>query len=158
MLTSEQWDVVVMQGHSLGPISKGTGEQFRRAARDYAMQIREAGAEPVFFMTWAYSDRPEMTAQLDAAYSTTGAALDAKVIPVGLAFEAVTNERPDIKLRTSDTRHPTLAGTYLAACMMLAGLHDFSPVGLDYSAGMDVEVAQYLQRIAWTTTQDYLNR
>jgi hypothetical protein len=42
--------------------------------------------------------------------------------------------------------------------MMLAGLHDFSPVGLDYSAGMDVEVAQYLQRIAWTTTQDYLNR
>lgn len=155
VLASEQWDVVVMQGHTLGPISEGTSEPFRKAARDYARQVRAAGAEPVFFMTWAYSDRPEMTAQLDKAYTSIGSALNAPVVPVALAFETVTTDRPDIKLRTPDKRHPTLAGTYLTACMMVAVLHGRSPEGMAYSAGLDPDVATYLQRIAWDTTKAY---
>ena len=77
---------------------------------------------------------------------------------MGLAFEVVTNERPDISLRMADRRHPTLAGTYLAACMMVAGLHDLSPEGLGYIAGLDADVAQYLQQVAWSTSQHYLGR
>ena len=158
VLSSEQWDVVVMQGHTLGPITEGTAEPFRQAARDYARQVRAAGAEPVFFMTWAYTDRPEMTAELDAAYSGIGEALDARVVPVGLAFADVSRDRPEIRLRTSDKRHPTLAGTYLAACMMVATLHGMSPEGLEYTAGLEPEVAAYLQQAAWATTRAYSQR
>ena len=53
ILASESWDTVVLQGHSLGPISEDTAELFRDAARDFAAQIRKSGARPVFFMTWA---------------------------------------------------------------------------------------------------------
>ncbi len=158
MLETEPWDVVILQGHSRGPISKGTGEAFRKAAREFVPLIREQGARPVFFMTWAYSDKPEMTEQLDNAYTSIGASLGADVAPVGLAFATVTSERPDIELRIADRSHPTVAGTYLAACVFYSVLHESSPAGLAYDAGLDPDVAAYLQRTAWNTVVDYRNR
>ncbi len=155
MLASENWDVVVLQGHSRGPIEPETAAAFRQAARDYAGLIRARGAEPVFFMTWAYTDKPEMTALLDAAYTGIGEELGARVVPVGLAFARATAERPDIALRTADARHPSLAGSYLAACTFFAALQGRSPQGIEYTAGLDLEVAAYLQQLAWQTVDDY---
>jgi hypothetical protein len=109
-------------------------------------------------MTWAYTGKPEMTARLDAAYSGIGHELDAKVVPVGLAFAAVTEQRPDLLLRTPDARHPTPAGTYLAACTFFAALHEESPEGLAYTAGLDKDDAAYLQRTAWKTVVDFDSR
>ena len=158
VLSGDDWDVVVLQGHSLGPISADTAEPFRKAARKFAKTARKRGTRPVFFMTWAYSDKPEMTAQLDKAYTDIGQELGAEVVPVGLAFARVTSERPDIALRTADARHPSLAGTYLAACTFFAALYGRSPEGLDYDAGLDGDTARYLQRVAWQVVQDYANR
>lgn len=158
MVASEDWDVVVMQGHSLGPISDATARPFRAAAREYAALIREHGARPVLFMTWAYTGQPGMTAALDHAYSSIGQELGVEVVPVGLAFAIVTRERPDIELRIADARHPTLAGTYLAACTFYAALFNQSPFGLEYSAGLSPEDAAYLQGVAWTTVSNYRTR
>ncbi len=141
MLASEEWDVVVMHGYSTGPIREVTAEPFREAAREYAGLIRETGGRPVFFMTWAYIGKPEMTALLDEAYTSIGKELAAEVVPVGLAFAAVTSERPDIKLRIADAKHPTLAGTYLAACSFYSAFIKQSPEGLEYTAGLDASDA-----------------
>lgn len=158
VITAEEWDVVVMQGHSLGPISERTAEPFRKAARKYARIARRRGARPVFFMTWAYTDRPEMTEKLDTAYTAIGRELNAQVVPVGLAFAAVTAERPDIPVRIEDKRHPSLAGSYLAACTFFAALYKQSPEGLPYDAGLGDETATYLQQVAWRAVQDYTAR
>ena len=99
-----------------------------------------------------------MTAQLDEAYTSIGRELDAQVVPVGLAFATVTKQRPDIALRTRDRRHPSMAGTYLAACTFFAALYDQSPEGLDYAAGLDSDTAAYLQRIAWQAVRQYAER
>ncbi len=113
VVSAEHWDVVVMQGHSLGPISEGTAEPFRKAARKYAAIARQHGTRPVFFMTWAYTGKPEMTVQLDKAYTDIGRELDAQVVPVGLAFATVTAERPDIP--ASNRRCSTsVAGRHLS--------------------------------------------
>ena len=157
-LRDEDWDVVVLQGHSLGPIGDKTGAAFQDSAREYARLIRQDGAEPVFFMTWAYTGKPDMTAQLDKAYTDIGKALGAKVVPVGLAFAAVTEDRPELALRTEDARHPTLAGTYLAACTFFAVLHNQSPEGLSYTAGLKAADAAYLQGAAWHTASQYRAR
>lgn len=158
ILRSQDWDVVVLQGHSLGPISEATAEPFRVAARDFSAMIRARGARPVLFMTWAYEGKPEMTDALDHAYSSLGQELGAQVVPVGLAFARVTEERPDIGLRITDGKHPTLAGTYLAACTFYAALFGQSPQGLSYSADLDAEVAAYLQAVAWQTLLNYRTR
>ena len=158
MLASEDWDVVVMHGHSLGPITEATAGPFREAAREYAALIRESGARPVFFMTWAYIGKPEMTAALDEAYTSIGQELGAEVVPVGLAFATVTSERPDITLRIPDAKHPTVAGTYLAAFSFYSAFFNRSPEGLEYSAGLDPKTATYLQRVAWESVNDYRQR
>jgi len=158
VISAEDWDVVVMQGHSLGPISENTAEPFKKAATNFARIARKRGVRPVFFMTWAYTDKPEMTAQLDKAYTDIGRELNAQVVPVGLAFAAVTAERPDLPVRIEDKRHPSLAGSYLAACTFFAALYNQSPEGLPYDAGLGEETAAYLQQIAWKTVQNYANR
>lgn len=158
VLAGDAWDVVVLQGHSLGPISEETAKPFRAAARKFSAVARDQGTRPVFFMTWAYTDRPEMTAMLDDAYTTIGRELGAQVVPVGLAFATVTSERPEIPLRTDDKRHPTLAGTYLAACTFFAALYRQSPEGLSYDADLGQDVASYLQEVAWQTVQNYAAR
>lgn len=158
VLSGDDWDVVVMQGHSRGPISEDTAEPFRKAARKFAHIARLQGTRPVFFMTWAYTDKPEMTERLDEAYTDIGRELEADVVPVGLAFARVTTERPDIALRIADARHPSLAGTYLTACTFFAALYEQSPEGLSYDAGLGEETATYLQRVAWRTVQDYAQR
>jgi hypothetical protein len=158
VVSADDWDVVVLQGHSLGPISEDTAEPFRQAARKFAGIARGQGTRPVFFMTWAYTGKPEMTAQIDKAYTDIGSELEAEVVPVGFAFATVTAERPDISVRIEDARHPSLAGTYLAACTFFAALYQRSPEGLDYDAGLGEETAAYLQQVAWKTVQDYANR
>lgn len=158
MLASDDWDIVVLQGHSRGPIEEVTAAPFREAAREYSALIRDNGAEPAFFMTWAYTDRPAMTPLLDAAYTDIARELNARVVPVGLAFAAVSVKRPEISLRTADAKHPTIAGTYLAACTFFAVFHGVSPEGIDYTAGLETDIAQDLQRAAWRVVTDYRRR
>jgi len=155
LLREQSWDVVVLQGYSRGPIEDASAPAFRDAARRYAERIRLRGAEPVFFMTWAYTSRPEMTEPLAAAYTSIGRELGARVAPVGLAFATVRAERPDLPLITGDDKHPTPAGTYLAACTFYALLHGVSPEGNPYLADLPEGVAGYLQRVAWATVGAY---
>ena len=66
--------------------------------------------------------------------------------------------RPELNLYIADKRHPSLAGTYLAACTVLASLYKTNPEGNPYTAGLDAATAKFLQGIAWQTAQDYLKR
>ena len=57
-----------------------------------------------------------------------------------------------------DKRHPSLAGTYLAACTVFAALTKKSPVGSTHTAGLDPELAKFLQSVAWETVETYYKR
>jgi hypothetical protein len=57
-----------------------------------------------------------------------------------------------------DKRHPSPAGTYLAACTTFAALTGRSPVGNAYHAGLDEPTAKFLQEVAWETVQDYYGK
>ena len=124
-------------------ISSGLLEPGARVPSRNAI-IARYGARPVLFMSWAYKDVPEMTAQLAEQYTIAGNANDALVIPAGLAFAKAIARRPSLELYQPDLRHPTLAGTYLAACTTYATLRQKSPVGIKI-AGSDPAV---IDRIA----------
>jgi hypothetical protein len=64
-------------------------------------------------------------------------------------------ERPGLDLYVADLRHPSLAGTYLAAATTYATPSGHSPVGNGYDAGLGAETAAFLQRMAWETVQGY---
>ena len=152
------FEVAVMMDCSQCPIHPTLKTQFTEYAKKDADIVRKHGGKPVLFMSWAYADKPEMTAALAEAYTVAGNDNDALVIPAGLAFARVAKEQPKINLYIADKRHPTLAGTYLAACTTYASLFRRSPVGLKYTAGLDEVTAKLLQEAAWTTVQEYYRR
>jgi hypothetical protein len=96
-----------------------------------------------------------MTASLADAYVKAGAANGARVVPAGPAFAHSLAKRPDIVLHAPDKRHPSLAGTYLAAATVMASVYRVSPVGNTYTAGLPPEVAAHLQAIAAETVRDF---
>lgn len=152
------FDVAIMMDCSQCPIHPKLKTVFTDFAKKGSEAARAAGARPVFFMSWAYADKPEMTAQLAEAYTVAGNANDAFVIPAGLAFARAVAKQPELNLYAPDKRHPSLAGTYLAACVVFSALTGRSPVGNSYRAGIDEPTARFLQDVAWETVQEYYGK
>jgi hypothetical protein len=137
------------------PVHPQLGSVFHEYAKKHSDTIRAYGARPVLFMSWAYKDKPEMTEQLAEQYTKAGKANDAQVVPAGIAFAKSVQRRPDLELYAPDKRHPSLAGTYLAACTVYGSLLGKSPVGNTYTAGLPKDVAAHLQAAAWDAVREY---
>ncbi|OQW57001.1 MAG: hypothetical protein A4S14_08650 [Proteobacteria bacterium SG_bin9] len=152
----KKFDAVITMDCSQCPIHPQMGAIFAEQVAKQAASIRKNGGMPVLFMSWAYADKPEMTAQLAEAYTAAGNANDALVIPVALAFERSIKARPELNLYVADKRHPSPAGTYLAASTVYASVYGKSPVGNAYRMGLDEATATHLQTVAWDTMQAYI--
>ncbi|HEY8360666.1 MAG TPA: hypothetical protein VIL30_24685 [Ramlibacter sp.] len=149
------FDVAIIMDCSQCPVHPQLKPVFHEFAKKHADTMRKHGARPVFFMSWAYKDAPEMTAQLEAEYTAAGRANGAMVIPAGLAFARSVAQRPELELYHPDKRHPSAAGSYLSALTTYATLFGRSPVGFNYTGGLGAEVALHLQNVAWDTVQAY---
>ena len=126
-------------------------------------QIQRSGATTALYMTHAYvPPHPQsdatMTAKVAQMYIQAGKKIDAPVIPVGLAFARAYAEKPQLSLHKAfDGTHPNLAGTYLAACVVVATLWQLTPVGVEYNyfAALDAATTQFLQQVAWQTVREF---
>lgn len=160
------FQVVILQGGSAAPWRKGRDVKFKETVADFSKKIAAAGGETALYMTHAYVKPhkrydPDMIRKIEQLYLTTGNAVGALVIPVGLAFEEAYKQRPDIKLhKPFDGSHPNLAGTYLAACVVYASLYGESPVGnpYDYFGKIDKDMAGFLQKVANDTVRKFYGR
>jgi hypothetical protein len=153
-----QFDAVIMMDCSQCPIHPQLGSIFHEQVRRHSDTVVKNGARPILFMSWAYKDKPEMTAQLAEQYTLAGNANDALVVPAGLAFAKAIARRPGIELYQPDKRHPSLLGTYLAACTVLGATTKKSPVGNTYTAGIEPEMATFLQNVAADTVREYFSK
>jgi hypothetical protein len=149
------FDATLMMDCSQCPIHPKLQSIFYEYAKKHSDTLRKNGSEPILFMSWAYSDVPAMTEQLAAEYIKAGQQNNALVVPAGYAFANSVAKRPDVSLIIADKRHPTLAGTYLAACTVLASIYRVNPIGNKYSGGLSPEVVTHLQTVAWETSQAF---
>lgn len=150
-----QYDTAIMMDCSQCPVHPQLQPVFHDTVRKHVATLAKHGVKPVLFMSWAYKDKPEMTEGLAEQYTLAANANDALVIPAGLAFAKAISRGPSLELYEADKRHPSLAGTYLAACTTFATFYRKSPVGLVYTAGLPPEVATLLQNAAWDTVREY---
>jgi hypothetical protein len=157
-LKSKKWNYVVLQEQTRIPsVEELRTEKMYPAVREFNRLIRERGATPLFFVTWARQDGwPEagmvnyesMQDQIDEGYMKIAQELNAPVAPVGAAWRMVVNEHPDMKLWQEDGSQPTKRGSYLAACVFYAVIFGESPVGLPYYAELPEEDVRILQTAA----------
>ena len=153
----DDWDLVVVQGYSDGATNPAKASAFNKALGRLTARIRKSDAAPALFMTWAYKDRPAMTGALAEAYAAAGAETDAPVIPVGLAFATAKAARPQLRLYvTEDNRHPSPAGTYLAACTFYAAFFGHPPKDGSFTpSGLTPGDAAFLRETAFETVRSY---
>ena len=152
------FEAVIMADCSQCPIHPQLKSVFHEYAKIQSDIVRKHGAAPIFMMTWAYKDKPEMTAQLAEAYTVAGNDNDALVIPAGLAFAKAIGKRPDLGFYQPDKRHPTPIGTYLAAATAYASIYKKTPVGIAYTADINADTAKFLQTVAWETANEYYGK
>ena len=150
-----QYEAALLMDCSQCPVHPELQKVFHDTARKHAATLVKAGVQPMLFMSWAYKDKPDMIDGLAEQYTLAGNVNGALVIPAGLAFARVVARQPELELYEADKRHPSLAGTYLAAATVYATLYGRSPVGNSYTAGLSAETATLLQTAAWDTVQAY---
>ena len=65
---------------------------------------------------------------------------------------------PDLSLLVADKRHPSLAGSYLAAATTYAALFGKDPVPATYTAGLPPDLARTLREAARDAVNAYKAR
>ncbi len=144
------YDRVVLQEQSTLPV-KNVGRMHENL-RLFDEAIKVAGAKTTLYMTWARRNAPESQQVISDAYASIGRELDATVVPVGLAWQRFLDKYDQPVLHDKDQSHPSLAGSYLAACVFLAVMFEESPVGIPAEvAGLSEKDVASLQKVAWQT-------
>ena len=126
--------------------------------------------EPIFFMTWGRENGDQtncanypplctydgMQGRLRESYLQMSVDNQATVSPVGAAWKYVRDNHPSIDLYTSDGSHPSIFGSYLAACVHYATIYRTSPVGTSFTSSINQSDANILQQAAAIIVLDSL--
>lgn len=161
------WDYVILQEFSSTPAysTKFVAEDIYPYAEtlDSLIHLSSPDAETVLYMTWGHKngnirqtpypfddnytlmqDRIKTT-YLDLAYE-----LNAVCAPVGMAWETVRRQYPDIQLYKPDNFHPSLAGSWLAANTIFSTIFT-KPYESAPPQGLPDNEAMILQKVAEET-------
>lgn len=165
------WDVVVLQEQSQLP-SFPQG-QVETQCFPYAQQLIDSvyacnlNGEAMLYMTWGRENGdPQngtvfpplatyegMDSLLYERYLYMGRTFDASVCPVGRVWRYL-RTNSDIHLYQSDGSHPSLEGSYAAACAFYTLIFRKSPLSLTYNPGIDEQVARTIRDAVQTVVYD----
>jgi hypothetical protein len=160
------WHAVVLQEQQQWP---SFGEEQRKRemhapARVLSLSAQAIGAKPTVMMVWARREGDPsnvagdtfegMHARSVLGHRELASDLGAQLAPVALAWKRALDARPELQLWQPDGSHPSLAGSYLGACVMYRSLYGASPSGLRFTAGLPERDAAFLQELAATTRAD----
>lgn len=156
---ASRWTSVVLQEQSQqASFLPAQSEKTIAALLSLRRRAAEAGNTTVLFETWGYRDGDQsnipndtfeaMASRLERGYATFSEKSGIALVPVGHAWARAHREHPDVVLWAGDGKHPTVAGTYLAACVFFVTLFHRSPVGNAYVANLPAKEARTLQQIA----------
>jgi hypothetical protein len=87
-------------------------------------------ARTALYMVWPESYRREAFPDVSASYRLAAQDVGGILLPAGDAWNAAWRRRPSLSLYGGDGFHPSMAGSYLAALTIYAGLTGASPMGL----------------------------
>ena len=175
-ISQKSWDYIVLQAQSQEP--SFSPSHVSNDVYPYAQVIIDSiesnsiCTEPIFFMTWGrkYGDQQNcqfyppictylgMQQRLRESYLDMAFSHNASCAPVGLSWKKSINEDSTLNLYTSDNSHPSIYGSYLAACTFYATIFKETAVGSGYIPNnIDIATAIFLQTIASDVVLDSLS-
>lgn len=170
------WDYVVLQEQSQLP-SFPDG-QFYQECYPYAQQLCEMirqynpDAKIVFYMTWGRKNGDQNNCQffsplctyegmdslLNLRYMIMAVDNHTLVSPVGYVWHNIRDNHPEIELYQSDESHPSLAGSYAAACTFYSILFEKNPDNITFNPGIDDQMANIIRNTTKNLVYDSLSK
>ena len=163
-IKSQPWNFVVLQEQSELPALQDSrvANEVLPYARELNQDVHDAdpATKTVFYETWGYQNGDSqycestptlcsyaaMQNQLIKSYKAMAQKNSVLLAPVGEAWQIVRQTHPEINLYIDD-RHPTPAGTYLAACVFYITLFKKDVTGAS-PLTLDKSQAKILRQIA----------
>lgn len=176
MICQGGWDIVVLQEQSQLP--SFPQNQVEQVCFPYAQQLVDSiyahnpCAEPMFYMTWGRKNGDQqntpyfpvlgtyegMDSMLCERYIYMAETNDAALCPVGRVWRYLRTYHPDIELYQSDESHPSIAGTYAAACSFYVMFFHRNPENITFTATLDDATAQTIRTAVRRIVFDSLSR
>ncbi len=172
-ISSNTWDYVVLQDQSQFPsfpFAQTTVDVFPKAIiLSDSIRSANACAIPLFFDTWgreigdpqwdSINTFEKMNNRLFIAYDYMASTNDGKLSPVGIGFKHIFDDASTIvshaDLYSADGSHPSIHGSYLAACVFYNVIFEATPVGNTFlPTGVTQNQATYLQSVAYHVVND----
>ncbi|PKP19100.1 MAG: hypothetical protein CVU05_12070 [Bacteroidetes bacterium HGW-Bacteroidetes-21] len=173
-ITQDNWDYVILQEQSQLPSfppDQVEVEVYPFARKlDSLIHANHFCSQTMFFMTWGrkYGDAINcpyypplcsfegMNQRLRESYLEMGVMNEAEVAPVGAAWQRSRMADSTLDLWSSDYSHPSVAGTYLTACVFYSSVYKKPCTGLPFISSLTAAQALFLQQIADSTVLDSL--
>jgi len=165
------WEYVVLQGQSQEPILQTS--TFRNGGSNLDNLITQYNpcSVTMLYMTWGRKNGdatncanfPEMCtyegmdSTLRNEYLGLADYIKAEVSPVSVVWNYLRQNFPNIELYQPDESHPSLAGTYAAACCFYTALFKKDPTLISFDGGLSSADAIAIRTAAKTEVFDHLN-
>ena len=166
LVNQGNWDYVVLQEQSQLPSfpdGQVAAECFPFAAQlnDQILTV-DSCTETVFYMTWGRQNGDAsncaswppvctyegMDSLLNLRYRQMAIDNHAILSPVGALWKYIRTTYPEINLYSADGSHPSLEGSFAAACSMIAVMLRTDPYLITYSSTLDPSVAEKIKLAA----------
>lgn len=175
------WDYVVLQEQSLSPATPDihTAITLFRYAKilDSLINTFNPCAETMFYMTWGRRDVDSVlcefyTTQYNWPYFCSTTSMDsvirkryqmvadsnkAEISPVGAVWAHLRRTQPTINLYALDGSHPSLRGSYAAACSFYTAIFRKNPELITFNAGLPPAEAALIRSAARQVVFDSLS-
>jgi hypothetical protein len=178
-IASGNWDNVVLQEQSMALAYPSTYMNFilYSVKLDSIIKVHNLCAQTMFYSTWgrkpgdAYLCTPpectvdtlinrtyyEMDSTITSHYKVFADSVKASMTPVGATWRYIRQNYPSIELFQSDESHPSLAGSYAAACCFYATLFRSDPTFITFKSGLSVTDATNIKYAVKQIVYDHLS-
>ena len=116
LLKEHPWNAVVLQAQKIS--SSGRYTHSTAEGVDLAKQARALGLSVFFYAEWGLKGSVDSTARTDRIYRDMAQASNAILIPVGLVWEEVLRQSPNLELHDFDGNHQSAVGADLTALVI----------------------------------------
>lgn len=172
------WDNVILQDQSLalaypGYFMNGINSSIQM---DSIVKANNSCAQTLFYATWGRKngdsyicsqpycevntvvtrDFYQMNSDIQTHYKVFADSLKASMSPVGTVWANIRQQHPSIELFDPDESHPSVAGTYAAACSFYAAIFRSDPTEITFNGGLSDTDAELIRQAAKEVVFDNL--
>jgi PKD repeat protein len=166
------WDYIVLQGQSQEPIAQNSDFRNGIAQLNTLILQYDPCSVLMFYMTWGRKNGDlssacnyfpvictydGMDTTLRNEYLDVTSRLKAEVSPVSMVWRYLRQNHPGIELYQPDESHPSVAGSYAAACCFYATIFKKDPTLISFNPGLPAADAAVIRSAVKTQVFDHLN-